>query len=43
MSESMVQRTTKTIKDYQEKLRKMPYVPQTPFRQNSLGYCGDAN
>ena len=40
MTERMVQRI---IKDYQERLREMPYVPQTSFRRNSLGFCGDAN
>jgi len=39
MTESMVQRI---IKDYQERLREMPYVPQTSFLRDSLGYCGDA-
>ena len=39
----MVQRTTRIIKDYPERLREMPYVPQTSFRRDSLGYCGDAN
>jgi hypothetical protein len=31
------------VKDYQERLREMPYVPQTSFRRDSLGFCGDAN
>jgi len=39
----MVQRITRIIKDYQEGLREMPYVPRTSFRRDSLGYCGDAN
>jgi hypothetical protein len=39
----MVQRVTCIIKDYQERLREMPDVPQTSFRRDSLGYCGDAN
>ena len=43
MTESMVQRITRIIKDYQERLREMPYVPQTSFRRDSLGYCGDTN
>ena len=38
----MVQLITHTIKDYQERLREMRYVPLTYFR-DSLGYCGDAN
>ena len=38
----MVQRITHTIKDYQVRLREMPYVPRTSFRRDSLGYCGDA-
>jgi hypothetical protein len=42
MTESMVQRITHTIKDYQERLCEMRYVPLTSFR-DSLGYCGDAN
>jgi len=43
MSESMVQRITRIIKDCQERVGEMPYVPQTSFRRYSLGYCGDAN
>jgi len=43
MNESMVQRITHTIKDYQERLREMRYVPVTTFRRDSLGYCGDTN
>ena len=43
MTESMVQRITHTIKDYHERLREMPYVPQTSFRRDSLGYCGELN
>ena len=39
----MVQRITLTIKDYQERLREMRYVPLTSFRRDSLGFCGDAN
>jgi len=39
----MVQHITHIIKDYQERLHEMPYVPQTSFRRDSLVYCGDAN
>jgi len=39
----MVQRIAHTIKDYQERLCEVPFVPQTSFRRDSLGYCGDAN
>ena len=39
----MVQRISAIIKDYQERLREMPYVPQTSFRRDSLGFSGDAN
>jgi len=43
MTESMVQRISGIIKDYQERLLEMPYVPQTSFRRDSLGFCGVAN
>jgi len=39
----MVQRITHVIKEYQARLRKMPYAPKTPYRRDSLGYCNDAN
>jgi len=43
MTENMMQRITDIIKDYQDRLREMPYVPKTSFRLDSLGYCGDVN
>jgi len=43
MTERMVQLITHTIKDYQERLREVPYVPPTSFRRDSLRYCGEAN
>ena len=43
MTGSMVQRINHTIEDYQERLREMPYLPQTSLRRDSLGYCGYAN
>ena len=40
---NMVQRITNIIKDYQERLRELPYVPTTSFRRDSLVYPSDAN
>jgi len=31
------------IKDYQDRVRELPYVPTTSFRRDSLGYPGDIN
>ena len=31
------------IKEYQDRLREIPYVPKTSFRRDLLGYCGNAN
>ena len=39
----MVQRITNIIKDYQDRVRELPYVPVTSFGRDSLGYPGDAN
>ena len=39
----MVQRITNIIKDYQDRVRELPYVPATSFGRDSLGYPGDAN
>jgi len=39
----MVQQITHIIKEYQARLREMPYIPKTPYRRDSLGYCDDAN
>jgi hypothetical protein len=30
------------IKDYQDIIREMPYVPKTYFQRHSLGFRGDA-
>jgi len=38
----MVQRISTIIKDYQGRLRDMPYVTKTSF-QHSLGFSDDAN
>jgi len=34
---------TNIIKDYQDRVRELPYVPTTYFRWDSLGYPGDVN
>ena len=34
---------TTFIKEYQDKMREMPYVPKTSFQRESLGFCGKAN
>ena len=39
----MVQLITHITKEYQDRLRKMSYVPKTSYRRDSLGYRGDAN
>jgi hypothetical protein len=39
----MVHRITSVIKEYQDRLREMPYVPKTSFERESLGFCGEAN
>ena len=39
----MVHQISNVIKEYQDKLREMPYVPKTSYQRDSLGYCGDAN
>ena len=39
----MVQHINAIIKDYQERLREMHYVPETSFRRVSQGFSGDAN
>jgi hypothetical protein len=39
----MVHHITNVIKEYQDILREMPYVPKSPYRRDSLGYSGDAN
>jgi hypothetical protein len=39
----MVHHITNVIKEYQYKLREMPYAPKTCFQRHSPGYCGDAN
>ena len=40
---NMVQRITNIIKEYQDRVRELPYVPITFFRRDSLGYPCDAN
>ena len=40
---NMVQRIGNIIKDYQDRVREVSYVPTTSFRQDSLRYPGDAN
>jgi hypothetical protein len=39
----MVHQISNVIKEYQDKLREMPYVPKTSYQRDSLGYSGDAN
>ena len=39
----MVQRITNIIKEYQDRVRELPYVPTTSFRRDSLGYPCHAN
>jgi hypothetical protein len=39
----MVQHIAIVIKEYQDTLREMPYVPKTSFERESLGFCGEAN
>ena len=39
----MVQRITTVVKEYQDKLREIPYDPKTSFERESLGFCGEAN
>jgi len=39
----MVQRITSVIKEYQDRLREMHYVPKTSFGRDSLRYSGEAN
>jgi hypothetical protein len=39
----MVHHISNVIKEYQNKLREMPFVPKTLYQRDSLGYCGDAN
>jgi len=39
----MVHHISEVIKEYQDKLREMPFVPKTSYQRDSLGYCGDAN
>jgi hypothetical protein len=39
----MVQRITTIIKEYQDRLREMPYVPKSSFERDSLGFSGEAN
>ena len=39
----MVQRITTITKDYQDRLRDMPYVPKTSFQWDLLGFRSDAN
>ena len=43
ISENMVHRNCNIIKEFQDRLRELPYVPKTSFRRDSLGYCSDAN
>ena len=40
---NMMQRITNIIKEYQDRVRELPYVPATSFRRDSLGYPCDAN
>jgi hypothetical protein len=40
---NMVQRITTVIKENQDKLREMPYVPKTSFERVSLEFCGETN
>ena len=39
----MVHHICNVIKEYQDKLREMPFVPKTSYQRHSLGYCGDTN
>ena len=39
----MVHHISEVIKEYQDKLREMPYDPKTSYQRDSLGYCDDAN
>jgi hypothetical protein len=39
----MVQCIATVIKEYQNTLREMPYVPKTSFERESLGFSGEAN
>ena len=39
----MVQRISNIIKEYQDILRKKPFVPKTSFHRDSMGFSGDAN
>jgi hypothetical protein len=39
----MVHHITNVIKEYQDRLREIPYVPKTSYRRESLGYSRDAN
>jgi hypothetical protein len=39
----MVHHISNVIKENQDKLREMPYVPKTSYQRDSLGYCGNAN
>jgi len=39
----MVQCITTVIKEYQDNLREMPYVPKTSFGWDSLWYSGEMN
>ena len=43
ISLNMVQRITTIIKDNQDRLWKMPYIPKTSFQQDSLGFSCDVN
>jgi hypothetical protein len=39
----MVHHVSNAIKECQDKLREMPYVPKTSYQRDSLGFCGYAN
>ena len=39
----MVHHISNVIKEQQDKLREMPFVPETSYQRDLLGYCGDAN
>jgi hypothetical protein len=39
----MVHHICNVIKEYQDKLREMPYSPENIVSTRSLGFCSDAN
>jgi hypothetical protein len=39
----MMNHITNVIKEYQAKLRDMPFIPKVSYQRDSLGFRGDAN